>query len=106
MIMTILKVLSARIRYTTAQAERLAFLDVSGRVASKLLELADRYGVQDDGIEIELELTQTELASWVGANRKSVNRALANFRDQGLIRVQRHKITILDARALRRQIIY
>jgi CRP/FNR family cyclic AMP-dependent transcriptional regulator len=106
MIMTILKVLSARIRYTTAQAERLAFLDVSGRVAAKLLELADRYGVQGDGLEIGLELTQTQLASWVGANRKSVNRALANFRDQGLIHVERQKITILDPRALRRQIIY
>jgi hypothetical protein len=38
---------------------------------AKLLELADRYGVQKEGIEIELRLTQAELASWVGASRES-----------------------------------
>jgi CRP-like cAMP-binding protein len=47
--------------------------------------LADRYGVEKEGIEIELRLTQAELASWVAASREIVNKALVPFRDQGLI---------------------
>jgi CRP/FNR family cyclic AMP-dependent transcriptional regulator len=103
---SIMEVLSARLRYTTAYAESLAFLDVYGRVAAKLLELAERYGVQKEGIEIELRLTQAELASWVVASRESVNKALVAFRDQGLIEVEGQRITILDRRGLRRRVLY
>jgi CRP/FNR family cyclic AMP-dependent transcriptional regulator len=103
---SIIEVLCARLRYTTACTERLAFLDVYGRVAAKLLELADRYGVQREGIEIELRLTQAELASWVVASRESVNKALVAFRDQGLIEVEGQRITILDRRGLKRRVLY
>jgi len=103
---SIIEMLSARLRYTTAYAESLAFLDVYGRVAAKLLELVDRYGVQKEGIEIELRLTQAELASWVVASRESVNKALVAFRDQGLIEVEGQRITILDRRGLRRRVLY
>lgn len=103
---SIMEVLSTRLRYTTAYAESLAFLDVYGRVAAKLLELADRYGVQKEGIEIELRLTQAELASWVAATRESVNKVLGTFRDQGLIKVEGQRITILDRRELKRRILY
>jgi CRP/FNR family transcriptional regulator/CRP/FNR family cyclic AMP-dependent transcriptional regulator len=103
---SIIEVLSLRVRYTTEYAESLAFLDVCGRVAAKLLELADRYGVQTAGIEIELRLTQAELASLVGATRESVNKVLGAFRDQGLIEVQGQRITILDRPGLKRRILY
>jgi CRP/FNR family cyclic AMP-dependent transcriptional regulator len=103
---SIIEMLSARLRYTTAYTESLAFLDVYGRVAEKLLELADRYGVQKEGIEIELRLTQAELASWVVASRESVNKALCAFRDQGLIEVEGQRITILDRRGLKRRVLY
>ena len=103
---SIMEVLSARLRYTTGYTESLAFLDVYGRVAERLLELAERYGVQKEGIEIELRLTQAELASWVAASRESVNKALVAFRDQGLIEVEGQRITILDRRGLRRRVLY
>ena len=103
---SIMEVLSTRVRYTTDYAESLAFLDVYGRVAAKLLELADRYGVQKEGIEIELRLTQAELASWVGTSRESVNKVLGTFRDYGLIEVEGRRITILDRRGLERRILY
>ena len=114
---SILEVLSRRLRYTTTYAESLALLDVYGRVAAKLLELADRYGVQQEGAdrlrpadklrptEIDLHLTQAELASWVGATRESVNKVLGTFRDQRLIEVQGQEITILDRRGLERCIL-
>jgi len=103
---SIIEVLSTRLRYTTAYAETLAFLDVYGRVAAKLLELADRYGVKKNGIEIDLRLTQAELATWVAATRESVNKALGTFRDQGLIKVEGQRITILDLPGLKRRILY
>ena len=103
---SIIEVLSTRLRYTTTYAESLAFLDVYGRVAAKLLELAERYGVQKEGIEIELRLTQAELASWVGTTRESVNKVLGTFRGQGLIEVKERKITILDRERLRKRILY
>jgi len=106
MAMNILKVLSARVRYTTVYAESLAFLDVYGRVASKLLELADRYGVEREGTEIGLRLTQSELATWVGATRESVNKVLGTFRELGLIDITSQRITILDTPGLRGRITY
>ncbi len=103
---SIIEVLSARLRYTTAYAESLAFLDVYARVARKLLELADRYGVERNGlITIDLELTQTELASWVAATREHVNKVLGMLRDRGLIRVEGQTITLLDSSGLRRRVI-
>jgi len=104
--LSIIRVLSARLRYTTQYAESLAFLDVCGRVAAKLLELGERYGVKRDGIEIELHLTQGELASWVGTSRESVNKVLRMFQGQGLIEVKDLKITLLDRRGLKRLIVY
>lgn len=106
MAQSIIEVLSTRLRYTTTYAESLAFLDVYGRVAAKLLELAERYGVQKEGIEIELRLTQSELASWVGATRESVNKVLGTFRGQGLIEIEGKKITISDQQGLEKRILY
>jgi CRP/FNR family cyclic AMP-dependent transcriptional regulator len=104
---SIIEVLTTRLRYTTAYVESLAFLDVHGRVAARLLELADRYGVQKEAAEeIELRLTQAELASWVGATRESVNKVLGTFRDQGLIEIEGQRITILDRPGLKRRILY
>lgn len=105
---SIMEVLSARLRYTTAYSESLSFLDVYGRVAAKLLELADRYGVsgQQEGIAIDLRLTQAELATWVGASRERVNKVLGTFRDQGLIEIDGQRIAILDRRGLEERILY
>lgn len=100
----IIEVLSARLRYTTAYAESLAFLHVRGRVAAKLLELAGRHGERTAGRAVELQLTQAELASLVGATRESVNQALRTWREQGLIAIERQKIILLDRPGLEKQV--
>lgn len=103
----IIATLSSRVRYTTEYAESLAFLDVNGRVAKRLLELADLYGVnRERGTEIDLGLTQRELASLVGSTRESVNKVVGTFRDLGLIEVEGQRITVLDPRGLKRRITY
>lgn len=98
--------LSTRIRHVTDYAESLAFLDVHARVARALLELAGRYGVRGDGqaITIDLALTQTDLATMVGATRERVNRALAAFREQGLVELRGRQIILRDPERLRQRI--
>ena len=99
----IVELLAERLRHLTAYAECLAFLDVPGRLAAALLDLAERHGIKRDAntVEIDLHLTQTELATWVGATREMVNRALVVFRDQGWITIEGQTIKILDMHQLR-----
>lgn len=100
----VIELLSARLRHVTEYAESLAFLDVHGRLARALLELADRYGVAGEGVEIDLDLTQAELATMIGATRERVNRALAVFRAQGLVVLRGRKIVLRDAQRLRERV--
>jgi CRP/FNR family cyclic AMP-dependent transcriptional regulator len=103
----IIATLTARVRYTTRYAENLAFLDVQGRVAHRLLELAEQYGVPTpDGVEIALQLTQSDLASLVGATRERVNKVLGAFRDQGWIQLDGQEIIVRDRRGLKSRIAY
>src|SRR5947208_1334217 len=82
----VLEVLSKRLRNTDQQVEDLRVLDVYGRVAKKLLELAETHGVQvEDGIRIDIRLTQNELAAMVGASRESVNKVLGYFTERRFI---------------------
>ncbi|TMC14992.1 MAG: Crp/Fnr family transcriptional regulator [Chloroflexi bacterium] len=101
----VLEVLSKRLRNTDQQVEDLIFLDVYGRVAKKLLELAETHGVQvGDGIRIDIRLTQNDLASMVGASRESVNKVLGYFTERRFISTDKHKITIHRVADLKRRI--
>jgi CRP/FNR family transcriptional regulator, cyclic AMP receptor protein len=101
----VMNVLSRRLRQTDAMIEDLLFLDVHGRVAKKLLELAEVHGVSTpEGIRIELRLTQSDLASLVGASRESVNKVMGYFADKRFIATEKRKITILRLADLRRRV--
>lgn len=103
----VLAMVASRLRRITVHVESLAFLDVPGRVATVLLELAERYGLQrPDGIQIELRLTQSELATWVAASREMVNKVMGTYRDQGLVAFDGQVIIILDPHGLRQRITY
>jgi len=101
----ILEALSKRLRNTNQMVEDLIFLDVYGRVAKKLLELADAHGIKvDDGVRIDVRLTQQELAAMVGASRESVNKVLGYFTDKNFISTDKHRITIHNTNDLKRRI--
>jgi len=101
----ILEVLSKRLRTTNQMVEDLIFLDVYGRVAKKLLELAETHGTQvDDGVRIDMRLTQQDLASMVGASRESVNKVMGYFTDKKFISTDKHKITLHRTNDLKRRI--
>ncbi len=101
----ILEALSKRLRNTNQMVEDLIFLDVYGRVAKKLLELAEAHGNKvDDGVRIDVRLTQQELAAMVGASRESVNKVLGYFTDKNFISTDKHRITIHNTNDLKRRI--
>jgi len=101
--MAVLEAVARRLRETDEMASDLAFLDVGGRLAKKLLELAATHGVQRPagGSLIDLPLTQEELANMIGVTRESVNRNLSDFRRMGLIQTQGRKLIVRDAARLR-----
>jgi CRP-like cAMP-binding protein len=99
--------LARTIRRTNEDVADLAFLDMPGRLAKKLLELAESYGQQQDGgkvIEITVPLTQEELAGMIGATRPSVNKVLGLYEDQGAIQRRGRRIAILRPDVLRRRV--
>ena len=102
----VMALLAHRLEHATAYAENLAFLDVAGRVAAALLELAARFGEEHGGIEIGLHLTQAELASWACASREMVNRVLHAYQNEGLIAMEGHRILVLDPVGLKRTIAH
>ena len=69
----VVKLLAARVRSMDEALADSVFLDVTGRTAKRLLELAG----EDD--EFSLPITQEELAGMVGASRERVNKAIASF---------------------------
>jgi CRP/FNR family cyclic AMP-dependent transcriptional regulator len=78
--------------------------DTIGRVAARLVELAERYGrPSEHGVRIDLPITQEELASWVGSSREGVNKALHTLRGLHWVETERRSITVLDVEALRRR---
>jgi CRP/FNR family cyclic AMP-dependent transcriptional regulator len=86
--------LIARVRALTNDVKSLALMDVYGRVARMLLELAvDRNGV----LVIEKKPTQQEIASRVGTTREMVGRILGDLTAGGYIEVGRDRITIAKA---------
>lgn len=89
--------LAARLRRTNEVVGDLVFSDVPGRVAKALLDLASRFGRKaDDGIHVNHDLTQEELAQLVGASRETVNKALADFSARGWLRLEPRSVVIMD----------
>ena len=89
--------LAQRLRRTNEVLADLVFSDVPGRVAKALIDLGTRFGVQkDDGLHVNHDLTQEELAQLVGASRETVNKALADFAGRGWLRLEPRAVVVID----------
>jgi CRP/FNR family cyclic AMP-dependent transcriptional regulator len=105
MALQLLTTLSQRLRQTDSMVEDLLFLDVHGRVAKKLLELAETHGVATpEGVRIEMRLTQSDLAALVGASRESVNKVMSYLLTKRYVSAEKRKITVLRLAELRKRI--
>jgi len=101
--LALMRSLSRRLRYADSKLVGFAASGVLERTATRLLELCERFGEDADGaIEIDLPLTQDELAGWAGASLDSVTRALHTMRSMRWIETRRRAIRVLDVDALRR----
>lgn len=79
----------------------LAFLDVPSRLASTILWLADRCGVQSErGVEVPYWFTHQEMADLIGSTRETVTTILADFKRQDLIDSRSHHFVVLNRRAV------
>jgi CRP-like cAMP-binding protein len=97
----LLQVLARRLRRTNSNLTDLIFIDVSGRVARRLLGLAQRFGTREGGaMRVMHDLTQEELAQLVGATRETVNKALSDFVHRGWIQMQGKSLLICDPERL------
>jgi CRP/FNR family cyclic AMP-dependent transcriptional regulator len=102
--MHLLQALAQRLRRINEVKADLVFTDVPGRVAKALLDLAERFGVQTpDGLQVNHDLTQEELAQLVGASRETVNKALADFAARGWIQLAAKSVLITDTDRLRKR---
>ena len=101
--LVILRMVAERLLYADLQQAQFATHDVVGRVAHRLVELTERFGVeQEEGILLDVPLSQEELAGWTGASREAVNKALQVLRSLHMIETGRRRFTVLDADGLRR----
>ena len=101
----LLATLAAEVRRLTHHVEELHFLDITGRLASRLARLAGESGaakLADGSIRLLGPLTQGDLAAMIGCTRQSVNKLLGMFSDDRLIRLERDRIVILDLDGLAR----
>ena len=93
----VVSLMAGRIRTVDAALADSVFLDVTGRTAKRLLELA---GDSDD---FQLPVTQEELAGMVGASRERVNKAIASFVRLGWIDQAERRYQILDREQITRR---
>lgn len=105
------RVLSRKLRWTSAYAESIAQFDAAGRLLHIILLNNERYGEPlpvDGQVQgapktgarkqsvVNIGLNQTDLASMIGARREWVNRILSDWRKRGLLEFENGVITILD----------
>ncbi len=100
----VVEIVGGRLRDSDRKRIEFAALDAVGRVARRLVELAEDYGeASADRVRIALPISQGELAGWTGASRESVSRALGTMRARGWIETHRRGVTVLALEALRRR---
>lgn len=90
-----LNAISSRTQFLSNKIRFLSFKTIREKIANYVLNQAQR-----DSKTLVLNQTQSELADFFGVTRPSLARTLAEMEDEGLIRVERREITILDKEKL------
>ena len=91
--------LSRRLRHADQKIGGLVLLDVPGRISRLLLDLS----AESANGMIEKPLTHQTIAQMIGASRETVSRAMKEFQEEGLIRVERRRIAVANRDALEKR---
>lgn len=100
----LLRSLGAVIRRLSGQAADLVFLDLPTRVAKLIVELAGDHGLPcDEGLALDVDVTQSTIAAMVGAARQSVNGVIQGLEREGYLVRHGRTMVVTDVAALRRR---
>jgi CRP/FNR family transcriptional regulator/CRP/FNR family cyclic AMP-dependent transcriptional regulator len=92
---SILKVLSRRLREADERIRWLAFLSVEGRVLKYLMGVGEKTGIKvKDYVIIEKGPTQIEIASSCGCSRETVSRMIKSLVKKGILSVRKKQYTL------------
>jgi len=100
---SLLRSLGGVLRRLTEQTADLVFLDLHGRVAKLLVSMAEKNETTEEGAELDLQLTQSDLASMVGGSRQSVNQILKSFERRGYVELHGRKLILKAPDLLRKR---
>jgi CRP/FNR family cyclic AMP-dependent transcriptional regulator len=97
----ILAALAIELRRLTGHVEELQFLDLLGRLAMRIVRMAEESapGTRRD-VRLSWPFNQSELAGMIGGARQSINRLLQGLIEEGLIRFDGDVLVIPDLDAL------
>lgn len=90
--------MARRLRMTSRQVSNLAFLDVSGRIAQTLLNLAKLPDAMTHPEGMQIKITRQEIGQMVGCSRETVGRVLKLLEDEGLISAHGKTIVVYGTR--------
>jgi CRP/FNR family cyclic AMP-dependent transcriptional regulator len=96
----LISLLCQRLRWTSELIEEAAFLSVHGRLARRLLRLADEHGTAEQGV-VTLRISQADLAGFMSVSRQIVNQYLQEWRKRGWIELGRGRIVLKNPAGLR-----
>lgn len=90
--------MALRLRRTSSMVTRLAFMDVSGRIARTLLDLTEEPDAMTHPDGMQIKITRQELGRIVGCSREMVGRVLKTLEQQNLISVKGKTIVVHGTR--------
>lgn len=101
----ILAALAQRLRKADDFLADTCFLSIASRLAKRLVEFAEQHGHPCGGsADVAVSLTQSELASMVGATRESINKQLRVLKDKGIVSTAPRLVTIHNMELLKKKI--
>ena len=95
---TIGEQMAHRLRSTTKKVADLSFLDVTGRIASTLLELSKEPDAMTHPQGMQIKITRQELGKIVGCSREMAGRVLKNLEQDGLVSVSGKTMVVYGTR--------
>jgi CRP-like cAMP-binding protein len=99
----LIDVLCDRLRETSETVGSFAMLDLPGRLARRLLSLAEDYGKTQRGeVRLDIRLSHTDLGRFVGGSRESVNKQMRAWEEEGIVARDASRIVLRDMAGLRR----
>jgi CRP/FNR family cyclic AMP-dependent transcriptional regulator len=88
--------LAQRLLQTSRRVTRLAFMDVSGRIARTLTELCNEPDAKTHPNGMQLHISRQEIARIVGCKRETVGRVLKTMEEEGLVEAKGMDIVVYD----------